>query len=243
LVIPCFNEAGAVSRLIEEVRRHLPFVLVVDDGSSDGTTQAAARAGAEVIRHETNRGKGAALVTGLARVRVLGFAWALTMDGDGQHAPADIAKFLRAAEQSGALLVIGNRMAQPRVMPWLRRFVNRWMSRQLSRRAGRTLPDSQCGFRLINLAAWSALRLETTHFEIESEMLLAFVASGLAVEFVPIEVIYKAEQSKIHPLLDTCRWFRWWWRAGRKLRTFRSSQQALWPNLARLKQNARAEVK
>ena len=108
-------------------------------------------------------------------------------------------------------------MAQAEQMPWLRRFVNRWMSRRLSKAIGKPLPDSQCGFRLMNLRAWSGLAITATHFEIESEVLLAFLAGGYAVEFVPVRVIYKNEQSKIHPWRDTVRWFRWWARARRRL--------------------------
>jgi hypothetical protein len=103
-------------------------------------------------------------------------------------------------------------------MPWLRRQVNRWMSRRLSQKAGRDLPDTQCGFRLLRLDEWSKLALSTERFEAESEMILAFADAGLAIEFVPIEVIYKAERSKIHPLRDTWRWFRW-------LRTRKKSAQ------------------
>lgn len=217
VVVPCFNEAGFIGSLVQEVQRQLPAVIVVDDGSIDDTASAAAQFGAEVIRHPKNLGKGAALSTGLAHARERGFAWALCMDGDGQHAAADIGKFLRMAERTDAALIVGNRMAEPRGMPCVRRLVNWWMSRQLSRRAGRPLPDSQCGFRLLNLKAWAALRLETTHFEIESEALLACTEAGFGVEFVPVRVIYKTEQSKIHPLLDTWRWFRWWRRAAKKL--------------------------
>ncbi len=95
-------------------------------------------------------------------------------------------------------------------MPWVRRCVNRWMSRQLSRLAKRALPDSQCGFRLVNLEALASLRLRTANFEIESELLLEFVLAGCQVEFVPVRVIYKAERSKIHPVQDSLRWWRWW---------------------------------
>ena len=94
-------------------------------------------------------------------------------------------------------------------MPPLRRLVNRWMSRRLSALAGFALPDSQCGFRLVRLAALEKIQLTATQFEIESEQLLAFLAAGERVEFVPVQVIYRAEQSKIHPLRDTLRWFRW----------------------------------
>jgi len=102
-------------------------------------------------------------------------------------------------------------MQATQAMPWLRQSVNRWMSERLSRVAGRPLPDSQCGFRLLNLKAWSRLSLKTTRFEIESELLLAFLSAGEKVEFVPIRTIYKGEPSKIQPLRDTLRWFKWWW--------------------------------
>ena len=143
----------------------------------------------------------------------------MTLDGDGQHSAEDISSFLRCAEQSAAALVIGNRMNATAEMPWLRRVVNRWMSRRISQAAGQLLPDSQCGFRLMNLETWSSLPINASRFEIESEVLLAFVAAGHAVEFVPIRVLYKTEQSKIHPLWDTIRWFRWWKRARRRTRT------------------------
>jgi len=208
-VIPCLNEAAAIESVVQQVRAHLPSVIVVDDGSSDGTGERAARARAEVLRHKHTQGKGAALMTGLNRARERGFDWAIILDGDGQHSPDDIPSFLRCAEQTGAALIAGNRMSDAAQMPWLRRQVNRWMSRRLSLIAGRELPDSQCGFRLLRLEEWSRLVLKTRHFEVESEMLLAFVAAGYTVEHVPIRVIYKTEQSKIHPLRDTLRWFRW----------------------------------
>jgi glycosyltransferase involved in cell wall biosynthesis len=162
-----------------------------------------------VVRHPINKGKGAALRTGLEQARHLGFGWALIMDGDGQHAPSDIPRFLEQAAATGAPLVIGNRMHNPERMPWLRRQVNRWMSHRLSRLAGRELPDTQSGFRLIQLEPWSKLGLHAQRFEVESEYLMTFVKAGLDVTFVPIDVIYKAEQSKIHPVRDTWRWFRW----------------------------------
>ena len=209
VVIPCLNEATAIETLVRQVREQLPTVIVVDDGSTDATGERAARAGAEVLRHDQPRGKGAALQAGLKRARERSFAWAMTLDGDGQHSPEDIPAFLQSTTNTGAALVIGNRMDDAGRMPWLRRQVNRWMSRRLSRLAGQGLPDTQCGFRLFKLDAWSRLPIATRHFEIESEMLLAFIAAGHVVEFIPIQVIYKTEQSKIHPWRDTVRWFRW----------------------------------
>ena len=104
-------------------------------------------------------------------------------------------------------------------MPRLRRFVNRWMSARISKLAERPLPDSQCGFRLINLDALARMTIATAHFEIESEVLLMFARAGREIQFVPIQVIYKREQSKIHPWRDSVRWFRWW-RQTRRARKF-----------------------
>jgi glycosyltransferase involved in cell wall biosynthesis len=209
VVIPCRNEARFIAPLVREVRSRLPNVIVVDDASSDTTARDAKEAGAIVVSHSAPSGKGVALQTGWRRARESGFAWVLCMDGDGQHAPADIGKFLECAERTGASLVVGNRMSDASKMPWLRRLVNRWMSRKLSALAGQELPDSQCGYRLVRLAALERLRLSATQFEIESEQLLAFIEAGERVEFVPVQVIYRSERSKIHPWRDTWRWLRW----------------------------------
>jgi glycosyltransferase involved in cell wall biosynthesis len=214
-VLPCFNEADSVADLILEVRRHLPAVLVVDDGSTDRTGDLARGAGAIVIRHARNFGKGAALQTGLAHALRLGCEWAVTLDGDGQHAPEDLPALLRGAEKTGARLVIGDRLHRAPEMPWLRRQVNRWMSWQLSRRAGRPLPDTQSGFRCIHLPVWANLSLETKRFEVESEMLMAFLAAGWPVEFVPVRQLRSRRRSHIQPMADSWRWWRWWWQAHR----------------------------
>jgi glycosyltransferase involved in cell wall biosynthesis len=209
-VIPCYNEAPFVGGVVAEVRTHLPNVIVVDDGSADVTALEAEDAGAEVIRLRCNGGKGAALKAGWRRAHQRGFKWVLMMDGDGQHAADDIPKFFDCAEKSAITLVVGNRMGNAADMPWLRRCVNRWMSRRLSGLTGVCLPDSQCGFRLAHLETLLQLPLSAHRFEIESETLLTVLAAGQRVEFVPIRVIYQSERSHICPFLDTWRWLRWW---------------------------------
>lgn len=210
VIIPCLNESAALGALVRAIRAQLPNVLVVDDGSSDPTGAIAFKNGATVLRHETSRGKGAALQAGWNWAREQGFQWALTMDGDGQHAAADIPGFLNSAEKTSADLIIGNRMSNPASMPRLRRVVNRWMSRRIGAIAGMPIPDSQSGFRLINLKALARLPINVAHFEIESEVLLGFARAQRRIEFIPIQVIYKTEQSKINPWRDTLRWLRWW---------------------------------
>jgi len=218
VVIPCLNEAATIHNLVSRVQPFLPHILVIDDGSSDDTTAIARRAGTQTLRHDKPQGKGAALLHGWTVARQQGFPWTMAMDGDGQHAPEDLPAFLRCAEQTGARLVVGNRMANPVGMPWLRRQVNRWMSRQLSRLAGCDLPDTQNGFRLMHLDSWASLAIAAGHFEIESEILYRFAQAGHPIHFVPVQVIYERERSKIHPLRDTLRWFHWFRAARRESR-------------------------
>jgi glycosyltransferase involved in cell wall biosynthesis len=209
-VIPCFNEAAGIAEIVMHVRLHLPTAIVVDDGSTDDTATRAVAAGGEVLRHPANLGKGAALRTGFDHVRASGFAWALILDGDGQHSPEDIPTFFACAEKTGADLVIGDRLGTSEKMPKLRRFVNHWMTERLSNLCGRPLADSQCGFRLVRLCKWAELPLHTNHFEVESELLVEFVRAGGVVEFVPVQTLYHAGSSKIAPVVDTWRWLRWW---------------------------------
>jgi glycosyltransferase involved in cell wall biosynthesis len=216
VVIPCFNEDATITALVRDARRHLATVIVVDDGSTDDTAAQALAAGATVTGHVKNCGKGAALKTGFAAALKSGFEWALAMDGDGQHKPQDIPAFFQCEDQSHARLVVGNRMDDAQAIPWLRRQVNRWMSRRISERAGQFLPDSQCGLRLVDLKAWAGLRLETNHFETESELLLAFARAGYPIRFVPIQVVGQGPHSHIRPIRDACRWLQWWSRSRSK---------------------------
>jgi glycosyltransferase involved in cell wall biosynthesis len=210
-VIPCLDEAGRVGAVVRGLSGTVSRILVVDDGSSDGTAAEAGSAGATVLRHSKPLGKGAALAAGWRRARELGGEWMLMLDGDGQHDPAEAPAFIAAAE-TGARLVVGNRMPGSRAMPVVRRWTNRWMSRRISALAGLEVPDSQCGYRLVHLPSLEALALRCRGYEIESEMTVAFARAGHPMAFVPVRVRYGGERSKISPLRDTARWFRWYLR-------------------------------
>ena len=218
VVIPCLNEAETIGGLVRHVQRFIPRVVVVDDGSTDATGQEAAAAGASVLRKDLPEGKGRALDAGWNWAVRQGATWALCLDGDGQHCPDDIPAFFEEAARSGALLVVGNRMPEKHRMPWLRRQVNRWMSRRISRLTDQELPDSQCGFRLVSLLALQQVHIAADCFEIESDMLVRFAGAGFPISFVPIQVVYGKERSKIRPARDTVRWFRWWRKASRARR-------------------------
>lgn len=209
-VVPCLDEAATIGAVVRGALLHVPTVVVVDDGSRDDTGAAARDAGAMVVRHEIPQGKGAALASGWGHAAALGAVWGMMLDGDGQHATEDIPEFFAAAEVAGARLVIGDRMSSAGAMPWVRRATNRWLSARLSALAGMELPDSQCGFRLAHLPTLRGLGLRSVRYEIESEMAVAFARAGHRVASVPVQVRYGSERSKISPLRDSLRWWRWY---------------------------------
>jgi len=210
VIIPALNGAATLPALLAEIRRlHPEFaLLVVDDGSTDGTAGAARAAGAEVVSHPANRGKGAALATGFAHALASDWAWAYTMDADGQHLPAEMDRLLDAARGGGYDVVVGTRMTAPRGMPWIRKATNRFTSWVVSRLAGQRIPDSQCGYRLFRVGELRSLRLHTTRFETESEILVRLARRGGRIGEAPISIVYAGESSAIHPWRDTVRFFR-----------------------------------
>jgi glycosyltransferase involved in cell wall biosynthesis len=205
VVVPAYNEARRIGEVVLGIRRHCPDVIVVDDGSKDDTARVAAEAGATVIRHTANRGKGAALNTGFQASREGGYAFVITMDADGQHAPEDLPAFLKARRETGFPVLVGTRMDQAQSMPLVRRLTNRFMSWLLSRRMGQRVPDTQCGFRLFARDALPTVPTDSQGFAAESEVLLDLAEGGARIGSVPIQVIYRDETSKIRPVRDTLR--------------------------------------
>jgi glycosyltransferase involved in cell wall biosynthesis len=215
-VIPCRNEETTIGPVIVGLRGWVDSIIVVNDQSKDATGSAARSAGALVLDIQTSSGKGAAMRYGWDAAARLGATRVLLLDGDGQHDPDDAPRFIRHQETTGADLVIGNRFTgDTGSMPRIRRWTNRWMSRRLSQLCQMPLPDSQCGYRLVNLAALLRLYLKADHFEIESEMCFAFARAGHRIEFLPIKPRYEGQHSKIRPLRDAILWFRWYQSARR----------------------------
>lgn len=208
VIVPAFREGGRIGQVVASIRAYAANVIVVDDGSPDGTAAEAREAGAQVIRHDGNKGKGVALQTGFAAAGEMGFDFAITMDGDGQHDPADLAGFLEARRREGCAVVVGNRMADPQGMPCVRRATNWFMSWLLSREMGQWVPDTQCGYRLYARETWAYLQTPYTGFAAESAVLLNLAGRGFRIGAAPVRVIYGDENSKIRPGADTVRFFR-----------------------------------
>ena len=203
-LIPAFNEAATIAEVVTGVRPHVQAVVVVDDGSADETASRAEAAGARVIRHAENRGKGHAVRSGLAQILALDFSHVLLMDGDGQHRPDDVPKMLEAARTSGADLVVGARVFDKAQMPRSRYYSNTIGSRALSSFIGSPIDDSQSGFRLIRCDTLRGLTLTATGYEIETEMLIKLARKGVSMTSVPVTLSYGAK-SKLRPIRDTTR--------------------------------------
>ena len=204
-VIPAFNEERTIAEVVAGVGPLVDRVIVVDDGSRDETAGRARRAGAEVIAHDTNRGKGHAVRTGLARVFEGEFTHVLLLDGDMQHLPPEAAALLAEAERSGAAVVLGERRFERDRTPAARYHANRIGSRVLSWFVGVPVRDTQCGFRVFRVDALRQTGLTATGYEIETEMLVKVRRRGGAVAAVPVTAVYAGQASKLRPLPDTTR--------------------------------------
>jgi glycosyltransferase involved in cell wall biosynthesis len=207
-IIPAYCEGRFIGGVVSQALQFVQAVLVVDDGSPDNTAIEAEAAGAKVIRHPTNLGKGAALKTGLDYAVSIQAAFFLFLDGDGQHDPSEIPAFIEAINCSTADLVVGNRMGNLESMPLIRRWTNQFMSWQIGRICKIPIPDSQCGFRLARKELLPVLMAPSNRFEFESESIILAARQGFRLSFVPIRTIYTDQHSKIRPLRDTMRYLR-----------------------------------
>ena len=201
-IVPAHDEAPRIARVVEAAMRHLP-VLVVDDGSADETAAVAEAAGATVLRHSPNQGKGAALRAGFSAALTLGAEAVITLDGDGQHDPAEIPTFLgayarRALSGEPSELIVGRR--DFRRMPPVRRLANWLGTLTLSAAVGRWIADNQSGYRLVGRRLMAAM-LDTheSGFAFEVEMIAVCLREDWPIDWVPVRTIYGDERSHIRP--------------------------------------------
>ncbi|MCK4538498.1 MAG: glycosyltransferase family 2 protein [Candidatus Krumholzibacteria bacterium] len=211
VIIPAYNEKEHIANVILSLKKIFPpgNIVIVDDGSGDGTAETARLTGVVVIEHPENRGKGAALRSGFEyfnhKTDIRGV---FTLDADGQHDPSEISGFIERFNEAGTDILIGNRMDSTENMPLVRKLTNRFTSMVISRRAGCRIEDSQSGYRLIKNSLLARIDLVTEHFETESEILIKAGRDGATIGSVPISTIYATEESKINPLRDTIRFLK-----------------------------------
>lgn len=209
-IVPAYQAAASLPAVLQGLRNRLGEgrVLVVDDGSTDGTAAAAERAGVPCVRHPANRGKGAALMTGLLHARdVLGWEWALTLDADGQHDPKDLEGFLAYRPTSGTGVLAGARARAGTAMPWHRRFSNASTTWLVSRLAGTPVHDAQCGYRAYRLDLARLLERDG-RFEWESQALIRAARAGYAIEKVSVRTVYGDQGSHMDLWRDSVRFLR-----------------------------------
>ncbi len=208
VIIPAYQEGHEIARTVRGALKHAKEVLVVDDGSTDKTGEQARAAGASVVRHPENLGKGCALLSGLQYAAGKGYPVAITIDGDGQHDPGEIPKLLDALER-GADIVVGCRMNNPDGMPLERLLTNRFMSAVLSLLARRRIRDTQSGFKAMRVDRVRRLKFHTRRFDWESELIIKAARGGLRMREVDIKSIYgNHHRSKIAVVSDTYRFLR-----------------------------------
>jgi glycosyltransferase involved in cell wall biosynthesis len=205
-LVAALNEESSIAAVVKGAARHAALVVVVDDGSTDRTAERAREAGATVLRHDHNRGKGSAIRTGLEFVLTQQCSHVLFMDGDLQHDPDEIPLLVACAEQGTGDFVIGEREFRKESMPASRYYSNVIGSAVLSRFIGAQVMDSQSGFRLIRTSLLRKVQLTGTGYEIETEMLIKLVRIGAILDRVTVRRLqYAGTRSKIHPFRDTSR--------------------------------------
>jgi glycosyltransferase involved in cell wall biosynthesis len=215
-LIAAYNEASSVGDVVRGTAPHVSTVVVIDDGSTDETAVKAREAGAVVLQHERNLGKGCAVRTGLQYALGQPCSHVLLLDADLQHDPAEIPTLVRQAQQGAGDFVIGERELKKGAMPAPRFYSNVIGSRILSRFIGAPVSDSQSGFRLIRADLLRHIELTATGYEIETEILIKLARAGARLERVPVQRLqYQGARSKIRPFRDTFRtcmlalWYRY----------------------------------
>jgi glycosyltransferase involved in cell wall biosynthesis len=207
-IIPAYEESRQIARIVRQTLIHADRVLVIDDGSSDDTFGQAKDAGALVLRHKRNLGKGTALLTGLQAAAEYGYEFAVTLDGDGQHDPDEIPKLLETLRK-GADIVIGCRMGKPDGMPLNRLFTNMFMSAVLGILTKCRLHDTQSGFKALRIQKVRKLNFNSSRFDWESELIIKAARSRLRMCEVGIKSIYaNHHRSKIKVVSDTYRFIK-----------------------------------
>ncbi|HEY3055358.1 MAG TPA: glycosyltransferase family 2 protein [Thermoanaerobaculia bacterium] len=204
-IIPALNAARLLEPVVRGAHEQIDTVVVIDDGSKDGTGDVAARAGATVLTHDVNRGKGAALKTGFKWACEHGFDGVITLDADGQHLPREIPKFLKCHEETGGDLIIGGRAHLFGQMLPRRRMANRFSAWTIAFASGTDVTDSQSGYRFYSTRLLRAIRLRSDGFAMESEVIVRAGRGGFKVLTTPIDLGFVDGQSTSHyrPLKDT----------------------------------------
>lgn len=199
VLIPTYKNAGTVLDVVRRATAQGLPVIVVNDGSPDGTAALLEDSGlpVTVLAHEKNRGKGMALRTGFEYARKQNYRYAITIDSDGQHYPEDIPMFLDAVAAHPGALVVGSRDLQAENMPGGNTFANKFSNFWFSVQTAKKLPDTQTGFRAYPLDRLPSLALMSSRYEAELSLLVFSAWKGLEVVPVPVRVFYPSAEERV----------------------------------------------
>ena len=206
ILIPAYNEEMNIQHTIEKVKKFVTSnkIVIVDDGSTDDTTDKVQKEGVHLLKHAKNMGKGMSHRTGFDFAIKKGFDVVITMDADGQHAPEEIPDFLKSLSRYD--IIIGTREYNIRNMPIIRYWTNRTTSLVTSLLSRTIIRDSQSGYRLIKTEILRKVHLKTKHFQTETEILIQAGRMGYRIGEIPIRTIYSIKRrSYINPVIDTLR--------------------------------------
>ena len=191
IVLPAYNEETVIKDVIREIQAAgYRNIIVVDDGSHDQTFEKAKEMDVIALRHPINRGKGAATKTGIEAAKLLGAGIIVTMDSDGQHNPADIARLIEPIQKNHCDVVLGTRLKNPKGMPWYKIIANHIGNAITWYFYGLYVSDSQSGFRAYSRHASELINTKTDRYEYDSEVIREIYLYKLKYREVPIEVRY-----------------------------------------------------
>lgn len=192
VVLPTYNNAGTLAQVVDDLLVCTAGLIVVNDGSTDGTAEILKRYAERItlVTYERNRGKGYALKQGFRKALELGYEYALTMDTDGQHRIGDLAGFVEEAERIPGGLIVGSRLLKQKNMPGGNTFANRFSNFWFRVQTGIDFPDTQSGFRLYPIQRMRKMHIYTHRYESELEMLVRAAWEGIPLRAIPIKVYY-----------------------------------------------------
>lgn len=204
-VIPAYQNGNTIADVVRRTLVVCPDVIVVDDGSTDGTPEQLSGLAVTIITHKVNKGKGCALITGFKAAALKGFTHVITLDADAQHFPEDIPMLTQASESDPRDIIVGCRNLTSDNMPRQNTFANRFSNFWFRIQTGQRLEDTQSGYRIYPLDSLHGVGLVTSRYEAELELMVFAAWNGVSMKGVPVRVWYAPEGERVshfRPFMD-----------------------------------------
>lgn len=204
-LIPTYQNGNTVPDVVRRTMEVCPDIIVVDDGSTDGTAGLLSGLSVRLLTHKENKGKGCALITGFRAAKEMGFTHVITLDADAQHFPEDIPLLIDASRANPESIIVGCRNLTSNNMPRQNTFANRFSNFWFRLQTGQRLEDTQSGFRVYPLSSLHGMGLVTSRYEAELELMVFAAWNGVGMKGVPVRVWYAPEGQRVshfRPFMD-----------------------------------------